>query len=137
MSSTHFQDWLNLLAIAKTGPYTLKPAVRGQLWTFSFSVPGDLTTATLTGEVRSGPDSGTALAEFTIGTPAFNDGYTTWAISLAAGTGPNSTGSLPSDGDGNGTEYFPYDFLLKPSGGSAGRLFGGLLPLSGHITEPA
>jgi len=132
-----FKDWLDLLAFAKKGPVYLPVAVRGLAYSQTFSVPGDYTTATVTGQVRSAPDADTALVTFTFGTPSFSAGRTTWAYSLAAGSGANSTGALPADDDGDGVQYFPFDFLLTPSGGSAERLFAGLLPVSGHITEPA
>lgn len=135
--SSQWDAWKATLAAQQKGPLDLVPATRGQFYRqpISFS-PGDFTTATLTGSVRSSPDSTTPLATFTIGTPTFADGKTTWIVSLAEGSGANSTGALPVDGDGNGVESFPYDFLLKFSGGKAERLFGGLLPVSGHITEP-
>lgn len=135
--SSQWDAWKATLAAQNKGPHDLAPATRGQYYEVAIAYPGDVTTATLTGSVRSSPDSGTALSVFTIGTPAFADGVTTWIVSLAAGTGAGSTGVLPADTDGNGVEYFLYDFLLQLSGESAERLFGGLLPVSGHITEPA
>lgn len=126
--NTPFTEWLNLLAQAGKGPVTLPVAVRGQAYSQPISVPGDYTGGTLIGSVRAAPDSDTALAVFTIGTPAFSDGRTLWTVTLSTA----QTGALPVDGDGDGVERFPYDFLLNGE-----RLFGGLLPLSGHITEPA
>tara|TARA_B100000678_G_scaffold164721_1_gene137521 strand:- start:1388 stop:1804 length:417 start_codon:yes stop_codon:yes gene_type:complete len=134
-----WQAWQDLLRVAKKGPVTLPPAVRGQLYSHIITYPGDVTTATLTGEVRASPDATSALVEFTIGTPSYDSGTgkTTWTFSLAEGSGSGSTGALPADGDADGVQYFPYDFLLALSGGAEERLFGGLLPVSGHITEPA
>ncbi len=128
-----YKSWLNLLSVAKKGPVTIDPAVRGQAYSHTLSLPGNLTTATLKGEVRANPDSNATLAAFTIGTPVYDGERTRWAYSLSASV----TGSLPVDGDGDGVEYFPFDFLLTLSGGDAERLIGGILPLSGHITEPA
>jgi hypothetical protein len=134
--STQWNLWKSTLLAQGKGPLDLAPATRGQYYEVTITYPGNVTTATLTGSVRSSPDSGTALAAFTIGSPAFAGGVTTWAASLAEGTGAGSTGVLPSDSDGDGVEEFPYDFLLTFAGASAERLFGGILPVSGHITEP-
>lgn len=125
--NTPFTEWLKLLAQARKGPVTLPVAVRGQAYTHNISVSGDWTASTLRGSVRASPDSSTALATFTIGTPALVSGSTVWIISFSTA----QTAALPADGDGDGVEQFPYDFLLNGQ-----RLFGGLFPLSGHITEP-
>lgn len=134
--SDQWTAWKATLAAQQKGPLDLTPATRGQHYEITITYPGDVTTATLAGSVRSSPDSGTALAAFTIGAPAFASGVTTWTVYLVAGTGAGSTGILPADTDGDGVEYFPYDFLITFAGESAERLFGGLLPVSGHITEP-
>lgn len=123
-----FPEWLALLAQARKGPVTMPVAVRGQAYQHNITVAGDWTSATLAGSVRAAPDSGTALATFTVGTPSLDSGSTTWVVSLTG----TQTNALPDDGDGDGVELFPYDFLLNNQ-----RLFGGLFPLSGHITEPA
>ena len=123
--ATEYQEWLASLGGLRAD---MPVAVRGQALSHTVTYPGDVTTATLTGSVRAAPDSDTALATFTIGTPAFADGVTTWAISLGEG----DWGSIPADTDGNGTTVLPFDFLLNNN-----RLFGGLFTVSGHITEPA
>lgn len=134
--TTQWNIWKNTLSAQQKGPHDLTPATRGQFYQVPIIAAGDLTAATLTGSVRSSPDSTSTLAVFSVAAPTFADGKTTWVASLAEGSGANSTGSLPVDGDGNGVEQFPYDFLLKFPGEKAERLFGGLLPVSGHITEP-
>lgn len=136
--TTQYTAWLQSLAAANKGPVTLPTATRKLAYSHVIALTGpDYSGATITGQVRSSPDSDTILAAFTIGTLAYSDGVTTVPISLAAGTGSNSTGVLPADSDLDGVEYFPFDFLMTPSGGAAERLFGGLLPVSGHITLPA
>jgi len=131
-----FPEWLELLATAKKGPLQMPVAVRGQEYSHHIRVEGDFTGDTLTGQVRASPDADSPLVSFSIGTPDFDAGFTTWTVSLAQGSGANSTGVLPVDGTGTGVQYFPYDFLLQISGSNPERLIGGLLPVSGHITEP-
>ena len=129
-----FQTWLESLGTRKAD---LPPCVRGLAVEHTLTYPGNVTTATLEGAVKASPDATSELATFTIGTPSFTDGVTTWTFGLAAGSGANSTGSLPVDGDGDGIEYFIYDLLLTLSGGTAERIAGGLFPVSGFVTEPA
>lgn len=135
--TNQFQTWLTGLAAAKKGPVILDAATRNLAWSYIIRINGDYSGAAFIGQVRAAPDSDSVLVTFTIGTPDFADGVTTLTISLAAGTGANSTGALPADGDGDGMEYFPFDILITPSGAVQERLFGGLLPVSGHITLPA
>lgn len=123
------KEWLALLAQAMKGPVTMPVAVRGQTYAHTITLVGvDYTSAALSGSIRAAPDSATALATFTIGAPSLAGGNTVWTVSLSAA----QTGALPADGDGDGVETFPYDFLLDGH-----RLFGGAFYLSGHITEPA
>jgi hypothetical protein len=107
--------------------------VRGLPITHTVTYPGNVTTATLEGAVKASPDATAELATFTVGSPSFADGVTTWSVSL---TGVQN-GALPADGDGDGLETFVYDFVLTLSGASPRRVFGGLFPLSGFVTEPA
>lgn len=133
--TTPFPEWLGRLAKAEKGPVSLPDAVRDQAYSHLVKVQGNWSTATLTGEVRSAPDADTALLAFTIGTPTFDGSHTSWSISLSEGWATSA--GFPADDSLTGVQYFPYDFLLKPQGGNAERLIGGLFPVSGHITEPA
>jgi hypothetical protein len=99
----------------------------------TLAYPGDVTTATLAGSVKSSPDATAELAVFTIGSPVFANGVTTWSISLSG----SQTAALPADVDGNGVESFVYDLLLTLPGGTAQRIAGGLFLVSGFVTEPA
>ena len=134
-----FPEWLALLAQANKGPVTLQPAVRGQAYTVTISYPGDVTTATLEGAVAASPDSPTKLAIFSVSAPEYQSlaDRTVWTCTLASGAGANSTGALPADTDGNGVEYLLYDFIITLSGQNPERLFGGVLPVIGYITEAA
>lgn len=136
--TTQYTAWLQSLAAANKGPVILWPATRKLVYNHVIALTGpDYSGAAFAGQVRSAPDSDAILAAFSIGTITYSGGKTFVPISLAAGTGSNSTGVLPADSDLDGIEYFPFDFLMTPSGGAAERLFGGLLPVSGHITLPA
>lgn len=128
--ATQYGTWLSTLGGLRAD---MPVTVRGLPITHTVTYPGNVTTATLEGAVKASPDATAELATFTIGTPAFADGVTTWAVSL---TGVQ-TGALPADGDGDGLETFVYDFVLTLSGASPRRVFGGLFPLSGFVTEPA
>ena len=120
-------EWLKTLG-RRRADLPVSEQVRGQAISHLVRYPGDLTSATLTGTVKSAPDATAALATFTVGTPVFEDGETRWVVSLTGA----QTGALPADSDADGVEYFVYDFLLNNA-----RLFGGLFPLSGFVTEPA
>ena len=125
------QEWLLALGNRRADFIGSNGAIRGEAISHNVIYPGDLTTATLTGEVKAAPDSPTALLTFTIGTPVFADGKTTWPVSIAEGW------TFPADTDADGVEYGVYTFLLAPSGGSAQTIAGGLFQVIGFITEPA
>jgi hypothetical protein len=128
-----FATWLKRLGQMKKGPFLPNGASRGRPWSADLVIPGDWSTATFRGEIRSQPDAGSVLASFAFTTPVFSGGQTTLTMSLASGTGANSTGSLPSDNDFDGVEYFPFDVLAN-FGGTEDLFFGGLLPVAGRIT---
>jgi hypothetical protein len=131
---TQYTEWLNGLAAARKGPVMLPTATRNLAYRHIVSLNADFTDATVIGQIRSSPDSGSILASFQIGEIIVEDEKTAFTISLAEGDGENSTGSLPPDGDMNGMEYFPYDILIALPGDPLQRLFGGLLPVSGHVS---
>lgn len=128
--TTQFDTWLQTLGGLRAD---MPMTVRGLPIRHTVTFPGNVTTATLTGSVKASPDAATELAVFTVGTPVFAGGVTTWTVSLTG----TQTGGLPADGDGDGRIDLVFDFLLTLSGGSPERLFGGLFPLSGFVTEPA
>ena len=135
--ATKWDIWLSELARALKGGVRLVPARRGSAYSQSVSLPGDYSDAAFRGQVRSSPDaSGDPLASFTFSTPAYGSETmrTILAFSLASGTGTNSTGALPADGDFDGVEEFPFDILMTPDGGTEELLFGGVLPVVGRVT---
>jgi len=109
--------------------------VRGLAISHTVTFPGNVTTATLSGSIKASPDATAELAVFTIGTPSFDagTGLTSWVVGLTG----TQTGALPIDAGGSGRIELIYDFLLTLSGGTPQRIFGGLFPLSGFVTEPA
>ena len=126
--STQFQAWLSSLGSRRAD---LPAADRALAVSHTLTYPGNVTTATLRGAIKASPDATAELATFTIGTPVFADGVTTWAISLTAA----QTAGLPADGDGDGVETFVFDFLLTLSGQPTARICGGLFVVSGFVTE--
>jgi hypothetical protein len=132
---TQYAEWLATLGGLRAD---LPPCVRGLAVSHTLTYPGNVTTATLAGSVKASPDATSELAVFTIGTPAFADGVTTWTFGLAAGSGSNATGNSALQGSNpEGVDVWIYDLLLTLSGGSAQRIAGGLFPISGFVTEPA
>lgn len=132
---TTFDTWLAALAAGMKGgnSVSLPLATRGLKWEHDIEIAGNWTGAALEGSVSSAPDAASPLATITVGALAYDagDDVTTWTVSLAAGTGANSTGVLPTDGDGDGVEYLPCAFYMTPSGGSKELLFGAAFPLTG------
>ena len=137
MITTTFDPWLQLLAAGGKGgsAITLPLAIRTLKWEHVLVLDGNWADATLEGSISASPDAASALATVTIGTPAYDSATasTSWTVILAAGTGSNSTGSLPTDTDGDGVEYLPIAFYLTPDGGSKDMLFGAALPLTGKV----
>ena len=135
--NTSFDTWLQALAAGGKGGagIKLKTATRGLKWEDDIEIAGNWSTATLEGSISASPDAASALATVTIGSPSYDsdDDVTVWTVSLAAGTGSDSTGILPSDTDGDGVEYLPIAFYLTPSGGSKELLFGAAFPLTGKV----
>jgi hypothetical protein len=130
---TTFDTWLRELARAGKGPLPLKGATRGLKWERPVELEGDWTGATLTAKVRQYPDAAAVLATCTVSGPVVAAGVSTWMVSLAAGSGANSTGVLPADADLDGVEYFAFAIHLAPSGGDEDLLLGGALPVIGRV----
>lgn len=133
--NTTFDTWLATLAAGSKGgsAISMPLATRGLKWETDIEIPGNWSTATLEGSVSSAPDAASSLATVTVGSASYSavDDTTTWTVSLASGTGANSTGVLPTDTDGDGVEYLPCAFYLTPSGGSKELLFGAAFALTG------
>lgn len=137
---TTFDTWLQALAAAEKGGASLSDdeiptATRGEAFTYPIVMEGNWTGGTIAAAIRATPDAASALATLTVSAASYDSvaGMTSWTASLAAGTGANSTGSLPADTDGDGIEAFPISFFLTPSGGTRGLLFGAPFILLGKV----
>lgn len=128
--SVEFHTWLQSLGGLRAD---MPMTVRGLPVAHVVTYQGDMTGATLLGVVKASPDSTSELVSFQIGQPTVSNNVTSWNVSLSG----VATGSLPADGDGDGLSTFVFDFILAPSGSTSfSRLFGGLFPVSGYVTEP-
>lgn len=133
---TTFDTWLASLAASnKAASGTLPVATRGLKWETDIEYDGSWADATLEGSISASPDAASPLVTITVGAAVYDAEYdvTTWPVSLAAGTGSNSTGILPTDTDGDGVEYLPIAFYITPSGGSKDLLFGAAFALTGKV----
>ena len=128
-----FDPWLAQLAAAGKGPVTLY-AFRGRAFSQTITLSGNWTGATMRGQIRLEPDAATSLAAFTVTGPVIVGDATQFTISLAAGSGANSTGVLPADAAGENYIELPFDLLMTPAGGAEDTLFGGVFTLVGRIT---
>lgn len=133
--ATQFDVWLREQARTEKGGVVLAAASRGRKYTLPINLPASYQGATLAGRVRAAPDAtGDPLATFAVSSPVVAAGVATFTCTLAEGSGADSTGALPADGDLDGVEYFPVEFELTPDGeDEAELLFAGLLPVSGSI----
>jgi hypothetical protein len=138
--STRFDTWLQELAAAEKGgaeitSRIIRPAVRGDAWQALIELPGDWSSATITGAIRSEPDATGTLAAFTVSSGTYSSGTdtTTFTASLASGSGSNSTGSLSADDEGDGVVKLPAAFTITPSGGNAELLFGFAFVVLGKV----
>jgi hypothetical protein len=121
-----YADLLRLIAEGQSNTKVrIKPAVRGQDYgPFTIRIQGDFTTATLVGAINGRPNDSAPICTFTIGSPTFSDGVTTFEYSLAGA----DTALFPATQ--SGADEFLFDFLLDNV-----ALFGGVLPVRGFITE--
>lgn len=124
--------WLRDLRTA--GKYAeVGRATRGLAWAEIVEIEGDWTGAIMTGGVRVAPDASSYEAQFSVSGPTISGDYSVFELSLAAGSGANSTGALPEDADADGVEEFPYAIHLQPSGGDEELLCGGVLHVLGIV----
>ena len=137
---TEFDEWLAVLAAGQKGGPDLSPgiipaAVRGDPWKAPIELPGDYSTATLTGRIRIAPDAGAVLATMTITAGTYNSTTqtTTFTASLPGGSGSNGTGSLPADTDGNSVAAFPATFTITYADATSELLLGFAFVVQGKV----
>ena len=127
--ASQFDTWLRALRFRRD-----LSCDRGLPFTHTISYEGDLTTSGIAGTVKASPDATAELAVFTISSPVFADGFTTWTVSLSGA----QTLALPADVDGDGRTDLVFDFLISgPGGVNPERLFGGVFTVVGFVTETA
>lgn len=128
--ATSFDDWLAELRASGNGPVTFH-ARRGVVFGTNLYFPGDLTGATMRGQVRLGPDvAGTPLATFNVSAPAIVGAQSVFNVALAAA----DVTALPAATVGEGSATFAYDLLITLSGGNEELLWGGPFIVTGRIT---
>jgi hypothetical protein len=128
---TSFDDWLRALRAAQKGPVTLPAATRGLAWSCPVRLSGDWSGAALEGSISIAPDAADPLATFTVTGPVVAGGYSTWTLSIPAGTGAGQTGGLGTDADLDGKIELPAMLRLTPSGGVKSTLFGAVFTVLG------
>lgn len=132
---TQFDIWMRALSAAQKGPVTLPGASRGRSYTTTVSIDGDWAGATMRAEARLYPDApGDPIATFNVEGPVIEAGMSVFTLTLAAGTGSNSTGVFPADAALDGVTRFAVDVLLTVPGAEEDLLFGGVLPILGRVT---
>jgi hypothetical protein len=129
--ATHFDGWLSALRAAQKGPVTLY-AHRGLVFGTNVILPGDLTGATLRGQVRIGPEApGDPLATFNATGPAVGGGQSIFNVALA----DHEVEGLPAPTPGENTITFAYDLLIARPSYNEEVLFGGPFIVIGVVTE--
>lgn len=130
---TPFEDWLAMLKASEHGPVEWR-ADRGRIFSANIDFPGDLTGATMRGEVRLGPDTpDPPEAEFNISAPQVGGGETRFNVALAAA----DVDALPADEPADGFVTLAYDLLITLDGDIERLLFGGPFFVFGRITGDA
>ncbi len=136
--ATEWDGWLRKLAADGKGGLGLpgKPSIRaidrGLAYEYTFAIGSDVSGDTFAASIRTSPDaSGATLADFTIEVGSYANGVTPVTLSLAE----DETADLLTDSDLDGLETAVFDILWTPSGGTEQRLMGGLIQISGKVTD--
>lgn len=127
-------EWRRQLAAMNKGPLDLRTG-RHAPFARTISLPGNLTGATLTGQVRLYPDApGDPLVAFTVGALAVVGARTEFPISLTEVQLENPA-IIPAAPAGEGEVTLVYDLHLTPSGGAREPLWGGHFIVIGGATN--
>lgn len=131
---TSFDTWLSAMAEggkggSALGPLDIPQFVRGMPWMMPVALPGNWSGSTIAATISAGPDSGTVLASPAVGGGTYDADtlYTTWTLSLPAGT------AFPADADGDGVECWPMLITFTPAGGTPMPLIGGAFTVVGKV----
>lgn len=135
---TAWDDWLRKLSADGKGGLGLqgKPQMRaidrGLPYVYVLAVGMDVSADTFDASIRAAPDAaGATLADFDVTVGSYADGVTTITLELTE----EQTAALPSDGDADGLEELVFDILWTPSGGTQQRFMGGVIQVSGKVTD--
>jgi hypothetical protein len=136
--ATEWDDWLRKLAADGKGGLGLKgrPQMRaidrGLAYEYVIAVGADVSADTFTASLRASPDGdGATLADFTITVGSYADGVTPITLELT----DDETAALPIDANADGLETMVFDILWTPNGGTEQRFMGGIIQVSGKVTD--
>lgn len=136
--ATEWDDWLRKLAADGKGGLGLKgrPQMRaidrGLAYAYTFAVGLDVSADTFTASLRASPDGdGATLADFAVTVGSFADGVTLVTLELTE----EETAGLPVDANADGLETLVFDILWTPNGGTEQRFMGGIIQVSGKVTD--
>lgn len=126
-----FPKWSAQLKKDGVGPFAMPSIVRTLPYGVTLTLEGDFSLSTFTMQARAAPDSPQVLATFTCDPGDFANDETRIRITLGSG----AQGGLPADTDGDGVEILVYDIICSPPVGNDFRILGGLIPISGIVTQ--
>src|SRR5690606_29289646 len=105
---------------------------RGLAYEYTLAIGADLSADAFEASLRASPDAaGATLADFTITVGSYADSVTPITLELTE----EETAALPIDGNADGLETMVFDILWTPSGGTEQRLMGGIIQVSGKVTD--
>lgn len=131
---SNFNAWLRELRAAGKGGDRYPQLMIDRSLPFGklIGLAADLSDHAFACSLRLEPDaSGAVAAEFTVTVYPFTDGMTYVLLQLTDG----QTAALPVDADFDGVQDMAFDVLITPPGDAQTRLFGGIIPVTGKVTE--
>lgn len=133
--ATPFDEWLaQLRRSGRLMPRDRVTLVRGQVFTWFFSMTGNWSTYIVSAGLRLYPDApGASLLDFTVGPQGYDGttGRTTWQLTATAA----AVNGLPADGTGEGLVNLAMEVLIKPAVGNWTRLMAGVATVSGRVKD--
>jgi hypothetical protein len=128
---TQWTEWLAAERAAGRSGLVLNeaPITRGQAYELVLPIPGDLTGASFAASLHASP-GGAALAgvsfDVDLGDFDAESGTTTLTLTLAS---TETDSELPPDSDFNGLSEVIFKLDFTPSGGTASRAMGLVIPI--------
>jgi len=127
---TQWSKWLRQLESDNKGGIAAPGIQRGGIYTLPVWLPWDASAETFTAQITLSPD-GDGPISFAVDVGSYSDGFTLVTLSLTA----MQTTALAPDGDGDGLSEVLFDLLRDDGVQPEYRLFGGVIPISGQISE--